>query len=126
MGFVPSPAAAELPELPDLVGTLPRELINRFSSEIFVLPELTAPDYREMLDAMAGQVAEAWRPRFLELGRSRIDQAVRHKKGARFLEEVLLAAIVAERGSLANFVPQHHPGGAIPRGLESEPDARMF
>ena len=100
VGFRPSPASVDLPELPDLVGTLPRELINRFSSEIFVLPELTAPDYREMLDAMAGQVAEIWRSRFLELGHSRIEQAVRHKKGARFLEEVLLAAIVAERGSL--------------------------
>ena len=126
VGFLPSPASGDLPELPDLVRILPRELINRFASEIFVLPELTAPDYREMLEGMAGQVAEAWRPRFLELGRSRIEQAVRHKKGARFLEEVLLAAIVAERGSLVNFVPQQHPGGLISRCLDSEPDAQMF
>jgi DNA polymerase III delta prime subunit len=126
VGFLPPPASADLPELSDLVGTLPRELINRFSSEIFVLPELTAQDYREMLDAMADQVAEIWRPRFLELGHSRVEQAVKHRKGARFLEEVLLAAIVAERRTLTNHVPQQHPGEAISRGLAIEPDAQTF
>jgi hypothetical protein len=79
-----------------------------------------------MLDAMADQVAEIWRPRFLELGHSRVEQAVKHRKGARFLEEVLLAAIVAERRTLANFIPQQHPGDAISKGQDIEPDAQMF
>lgn len=126
VGFVPPPAASDLPEPSDLVRTLPRELINRFSSEIFVLPELTAFDYRQMLEAVAGQVSEAWRPRFLEMGHSRIEKAVRDKKGARFLEEVLLAAIVEERGSVVNFVPQSGPASSLARGLDSEPDVQIF
>lgn len=126
VGFLPPPAASDLPGLSDLVRSLPRELINRFSSEIFVLPELTAPDYRQMLEAVAGQVAEAWRPRFREMGHSRIEQAVRDKKGARFLEEVLLAAIVEERGSVVNFVPQAGPAASLARDLGSEPDLQIF
>jgi hypothetical protein len=126
MGFLPAPVSNEPPEPSDLVRTLPRELINRFSSEIFVLPELTAFDYRQMLEAVAGQVSEAWRPRFLEMGHSRIEKAVRDKKGARFLEEVLLAAIVEERGSVVNFVPQSGPAASLARGLDSEPDLQIF
>jgi len=106
MGFLPSTVTNEVPELQDLVKTLPRELVNRFSSEMFVMFDLIAEDYRQMLESSAGQVAETWRKRFLELGLSRIDQAVRHKKGARFIEEVLFSAIVEERGSLVNFVPK--------------------
>lgn len=105
MGFIPPDPSDELPELPDLVTTLPRELVNRFSSEMFVMSELTAVDYRQMLEAAAGRVAEIWRKRFLELGITKIEQAVRHRKGARFMEEVLLSAIVEERESLVKFVP---------------------
>ena len=126
MGFIPSHSSDDLPELPDLVKTLPRELINRFSSEMFVMFDLTAEDYRQMLEAAAGQVAEIWRNRFLELGLSRIEQAVRHKKGARFMEEVLLSAIVEERGTLVNFVPQSNPASSTSRNDDSEPDLDVF
>ena len=79
-----------------------------------------------MLEAAAGQVAEIWRNRFLELGLSRIEQAVRHKKGARFMEEVLLSAIVEERGTLVNFVPQSNPASSTSRNDDSEPDLDVF
>jgi SpoVK/Ycf46/Vps4 family AAA+-type ATPase len=105
LGFNPSPKSPSLPELPDLARILPRELINRFSSEIFILPEILEADYRMMVEQMAKHVPDTWRKRFLELGLSRIEQAVRHQKGARFLEETLLTAIVEERAALTNFVP---------------------
>lgn len=126
MGFLPSNDSADVPELPDLVKFLPRELVNRFASEIFVILDLTADDYREMLESMAGKVAETWRQRFLELGHSRIEQAVRHKKGARFLEEVLLSAIVEERGRLVNFVPTPTSSEPIKVDNNDEPELDIF
>lgn len=88
--------------------------------------DLTADDYRLMLEIMAGQVAETWRQRFLELGHSRIEEAVRHKKGARFLEEVLLSAIVEERGSLVNFVPTTTSSEPIKVDNNDEPELDIF
>lgn len=105
MGFNPTRKTCENPELPDLAKVLPRELINRFSSEVFMLPELTTNDYRAMVETMAEMVPEVWRGRFLELGIARLDLAANHQKGARYLEEILLAAIVEERCSMSNFVP---------------------
>ncbi len=105
LGFNPAPQAALQPELPDLAKILPRELINRFSSEMFILPQLQENDYCDMLESMALHVPEIWRARFVDVGLSRIEQAARHQKGVRFLEEVLLTAVVEERAALANFVP---------------------
>lgn len=105
MGFLPEPACASQPELTDLVGVLPRELINRFSSEMFILPQLGEDDYRAMLDSITEQVPEVWRERFVQLGMSRVKQAVYHQKGVRFLEETLLSAVVAERSHLVDFSP---------------------
>jgi hypothetical protein len=104
MGFLPSQDNGDTPELCDLAKHLPRELINRFASEIFVLPQLTRNDYQIMIETMAVQVPITWRKRFLELGIARLDQAVRHRKGARYAEEILLAAIVSERGCMDQFM----------------------
>ena len=106
LGFNPDPNQGESPELSDLVKYLPRELINRFSSEIFVLPHLTENNYRAMIEIMAEKIPDIWRERFRELGMARLDQAVRHQKGVRYAEEILMAAIVAERGCMANYVPE--------------------
>lgn len=109
VGFLPTKPTGELPELPELAKTLPRELINRFSSEIFVLPELAKADYQEMVQTMADTIPDIWRARFLELGIARLDQAVTHQKGVRYVEEILLSAIVEERASLANYVSPPAP-----------------
>lgn len=105
MGFIITDDSVNPPNPEDLIETLPRELINRFSSELFILSELTEMDYKRMVDTVADRVPEIWRTKFLELGHSRISAALRHRKGARYMEEILLSAIVEERGSLANFVP---------------------
>jgi hypothetical protein len=106
LGFNPEPSSPNPPQLHDLAKHLPRELINRFSSEIFILPTLTKNDYRTMIETMAENISDIWRKRFLELGISRLDQAVRDKKGARYSEEILLAAIVAERSCMENWKPE--------------------
>jgi hypothetical protein len=125
LGFNPSPRSPSTPELPDLARVLPRELINRFSSEIFILPEIMESDYRMMLEHMAAHVPETWRKRFLDLGNSRIEQAVRHQKGARFLEEILLSAVVEERAALADFVPDP-PVIHESQKEDQDPDLRVF
>lgn len=119
MGFLASGTGEELPDLNDLVKKMPREIINRFASDLFVLPAVTEADYRQMVDAVAPGIPEVWRRRFLELGHARIAIALRHQKGARYLEEILLAAIVAERASLANFVPLPVP----PERTEQRPES---
>lgn len=106
MGFNPATITDDPPELSDLTKFLPRELINRFSSEIFVLPQPTKLDYKIMIETMAENISATWKSKFLELGLSRLDQAVRHQKGARYAEEILLAAIVAERSCMENWKPE--------------------
>jgi DNA polymerase III delta prime subunit len=106
LGFIPAPVVSAQPELHQLVKYLPRELVNRFSSEIFSLPILKRCDYQSMIEAMAEGISDVWRKKFLELGLSRLDQAVRDKKGARYPEEILLAAIVEERSCMANWTPE--------------------
>lgn len=109
MGFIEDETREVVPDWNDLVRIVGRETINRFSSELFILPELTAADYHQMVDAMACHVGEMWRAKFLELGHARIAIALDHKKGARYLEEILLAAIMEERARMANFVPSAIP-----------------
>lgn len=125
MGFIANDPGNEMPDWNDLVRIVGRETINRFSSELFILPELTAADYRQMVDAMGYHVDALWRAKFLELGHARIPIAVQHKKGARYMEEVLLAAIMEERATMANFVPLTMPSDRI----EEEPgwpDMQIF
>jgi SpoVK/Ycf46/Vps4 family AAA+-type ATPase len=126
MGFVRSPVADDPPELPDLAKTLPRELVNRFSSEILILPELTGDDYRQMLESAAVQVADTWRERFLNIGISKIRQAVSHKKGARFIEEVLLAAIIEERAYLTSAIPSEASSNNTSKHNGKDPDLLEF
>lgn len=121
LGFNLAPPTAEKPELTDLARILPREMINRFSSEIFVLPQITEADYRTMVETMAHHVPDTWRKRFLDLGRSRIDQAVRNQRGARFLEELLMTAIVEERAELASFIPAPEAPSITTKNPDKEP-----
>lgn len=118
LGFNPEPNTPTPPHLHDLAKYLPRELINRFSSEIFILPTLTKTDYRSMIETMAENISDTWKRRFLELGMARLDQAVRDQKGARYPEEILLAAIVAERSCMLNWTPECE----APETATDEPD----
>jgi len=110
IGFNQTPQTTSLPELPDLARILPREFVNRFCSEMFILPKIQEKDYLDMVETMAVHVPELWRNRFIDLGLSRIDQALRHQKGARYLEEILLSAVVEERAHLVNFKPEQQVG----------------
>ena len=129
IGFNPQPnnsSQSKLPELPELAKILPRELINRFSSEMFVLPKLTENDYCDMLEAMTPHVPETWRERFVDVGLAQISRAVRHEKGVRFLEEVLLTAVVEERATLIDFEPDPPIETEIKNTSDDYETLRMF
>jgi len=125
MGFQIASEAEPQTDLTDLVKYLPRELINRFSSELFILPRLERIDYLRMIEFLAEMIPDIWRKRFLELGIARIDQAIHHQKGVRYAEEILLAAIVAERTSMANFVAEFEDVGSSDHEPD-KPDDSMF
>lgn len=125
LGFNPNPIPPTQPHLQDLAKYLPRELINRFASEIFILPSPSKDDYRSMIEIMAENISDHWRKSFLEIGMSRLDQAVRDKKGARYPEEILLAAIVAERSCMQNWKPECEAAEAAPDEPD-DPEEGMF
>lgn len=80
-----------------LAKILPRELVNRFRSSIITLPALSVADYSSMLETAIGTVPAYLRNRFGHLGRERIAEASRQQQGVRFLEELMLDTIIAER-----------------------------
>jgi len=123
LGFDPNPAVQESTELTDLVGFLPREMVNRFSSDLMILPRLTRNDYQTMIATLAEGVPDVWRKRFVEMGTARLDEAVCHQKGVRFAEEVLLAAIVAERASIIGRVPDQSVDNSCGISQETSEDS---
>jgi hypothetical protein len=69
---------------------LPRELANRFNSNLIRLPELRPADYQaialEAADSLPGYI----RAPFLAAAIRQIPGAIAAKKGVRFLEEAML------------------------------------
>ena len=79
-----------------LADHLARELVNRFRTDIVVLPDLDRRDYENILLAAAAKMPELMQERFLSLGTERIAMAHANKQGVRFLEE-LVADILGEQ-----------------------------
>lgn len=74
---------------------LSTELINRFRCDIVILEALGISDYEAMLIASSEKMPLHLQERFLLMGATRIDDALKNKQGVRFLEE-LLADVIAE------------------------------
>ncbi len=99
-------ASAELPEFvpPDLnllAQFVPRELINRFGSQLVVLKPLVEGDYHDILASILPRLPVYWRSRFEQLALRRIPEAARQHQGPRFFEELLLDVIVNERAEVS-------------------------
>jgi len=69
---------------------LPRELSNRFNSNIIRLPELRPTDYQAIAQQTAESLPEYLRATFLTAAIRQIPGAIAAKKGVRFLEEAML------------------------------------
>jgi hypothetical protein len=96
IGFMQQSSAPDI-SLARLAKALPRELINRFRSKIITLPALVVADYSRMLESTIQQIPSCLRQRFAELGRERLAEAAKQQQGVRFLEELILDAILMER-----------------------------
>ncbi len=81
----------------ELARTLPREIVNRFSGEILVLPPLRESDYRSILETIAGCIPSYLRDTFLRIGHEKIPAALEMAQGFRFVEDVVLQTLLAER-----------------------------
>jgi hypothetical protein len=96
IGFLSEAAPPDI-SLHRLAKVLPRELVNRFRSSIITLPALEVGDYSRMLESTVPQLPSVLQERFRIMGRERIAEAARQQQGVRFLEELLLDVILAER-----------------------------
>ncbi len=103
IGFQQQEQAVEKPTLKTLTQILPTELINRFRSELLILKPLALNDYHLMLETTAQSVPSYLRKSFLELGHARLPEVARLHQGTRFLEELMLDTILAERAAVRNF-----------------------
>jgi ATP-dependent protease Clp ATPase subunit len=73
---------------------LPRELINRFG-KIVRLPELRENDYRQIALEAISMLPERFRDAFRAEVTARIPEAVREKRGVRYIEEALTAVLLS-------------------------------
>lgn len=96
-----SPEDFENPNLNKLAEIVPRELINRFHSDLVILEPLVESDYHGMLEAIVPKLPEFWQSRFRTQAIPRIPEAVRLCQGPRFFEELLLHVIMAERQEIS-------------------------
>jgi SpoVK/Ycf46/Vps4 family AAA+-type ATPase len=86
-------------QVPDKMGSsklsksLQRELVNRFSQHILVLPELTRADYSEMLDIVAELLPRDVGASVLTDREDKLDAAVEDKSAARFIEAIVADAL---------------------------------
>lgn len=86
---------ADAPSQKQLSQFLPKELVNRFRADVVILEELRTSDYENLLLTASEKMPPHLQERFLNMGATRITEAVLNKQGVRFLEE-LIADLLAE------------------------------
>jgi len=89
----------------EVATRLPRELSNRFHGALIVLPDLEPDNYREIVSQTTKSLPNWIQPAFLAAANIRINDAIATKKGVRFVEEALLDALVATRGTFDDLEP---------------------
>jgi SpoVK/Ycf46/Vps4 family AAA+-type ATPase len=87
----------------DLSKHLARELVNRFDSEIVILPDLKHDDYRRMVDEAIPKIPEDIGEIIKRIAPKLIDQAVENKSGARFMESLLSSAYLENVSTIMNI-----------------------
>jgi hypothetical protein len=80
----------------DMTRTIPREIANRFAGPILNLPGLERLDYLSLLDAACRDAPTALVSKIREIGERSLDSAMTSKLGCRWIEEVMLQALVAD------------------------------
>jgi energy-coupling factor transporter ATP-binding protein EcfA2 len=123
IGFLPTQSDPSTPDSNDLAEILPRELSNRFGSNVISIPPLDRADYLRILNSFLERMPTFWRERFGVVARERIDDAVRMQLGTRFFEECLLLTLVKERQEITDWRPEAsmlNPTASVPEADCSE------
>jgi len=87
------PPSAPL-EKAELGNVIPPEIINRFASPILVLHPLQSGDYRSILAKVVSQLDAPLKGLVSQIGESSIPDAVKNGTGCRWIEEVVLRALM--------------------------------
>ena len=121
-GFKAEEDYDHLPDLNVLSSALPRELTNRFRSEIIIIPPLQESDYQQMLITVAPSIPKYLRETFLRMGKEMIPSAFRCRQGCRFLEELLLDVVIEERKIMTSLTLNVQVGGGASSPAPLPPD----
>jgi hypothetical protein len=89
-----SQSPSELLEKADLGTVIPAEIINRFASPILLLNPLRAMDYKSILARVVSQLDTPLKGFVESIGEESIDDAVKNGTGCRWIEEVVLRALM--------------------------------
>ncbi len=117
MGFTAEDNTANEAITADIVAVnMPRELSNRFNSNLIRLPELTPDDYRRISNEAENQLPERMRDEFRRAVTRLMPGAIAAKKGCRFLEEAMLE-------TLMNLPPETAASIAMTSANESQIEA---
>jgi SpoVK/Ycf46/Vps4 family AAA+-type ATPase len=95
---------------------IPRELANRFRSQLLLLPPLTCTDYENLIESAARELPSALAETFVKFANEGIPAAEQNRQGFRLVEEALLTAIQASQES-----NQHRNSAKPHRPLTAEP-----
>lgn len=96
------------PAYKGLLSTLRPESLNRFRSDILIIPPLTRKEYWELLAETFARLPREYQEPMELTARKTIDQAIEMRKGFRWIEELLAGAIRTLRHS--QIQKQHrHP-----------------
>jgi AAA+ superfamily predicted ATPase len=93
VGFISSPTTPSSSN--DLSKHLARELVNRFNTEIIILPDLKKEDYEEMIETVIPELPKNIRSKVTKIAKNNIDQAIIDKAGARFIENIVSDAFLS-------------------------------
>lgn len=80
----------------DLAKVVPAEIVNRFASPILILQPLEEADYHSILANVLPELNAPLRHRVKKIAESSIAQAVANQTGCRWIEEVILQALIEE------------------------------
>lgn len=88
------PAPSEPLDKAELGNVIPPEIINRFASPLLVLHPLRARDYQSILAKIVSQLDAPLQGLVSQIGESSIPDAVKNGTGCRWIEEVVLRALM--------------------------------
>ena len=87
----------------DFAKHLARELVNRFDSEIIILPHLDEKDYQRMVEETIPQLPEDIAGIAKKLAPKMIEDAVINKSGARFIENLISSSYLENVDSVVEI-----------------------